>query len=160
MNDKEFEFTKIVKEYKKTIYTVCYFYSKNSEEVEDLYQEVLISLWNGFSHFRGDCSMRTWVWRVSLNTCTSFERKNKRRVATVPLTMDIDLYNETDVESRQVQMLYDRINRLDVFDRAIILLWLENMSYQDIADVVGVSVANITTRLFRIKEQLKSLSNK
>ena len=89
MNDKEFEFTKIVKEYKKTIYTVCYFYSKNSEEVEDLYQEVLISLWNGFSHFRGDCSMRTWVWRVSLNTCTSFERKKKRRVATVPLTMDI-----------------------------------------------------------------------
>lgn len=160
MNDKEFEFTKIVKEYKKTIYTVCYFYSKNSEEVEDLYQEVLISLWNGFSHFRGDCNMRTWVWRVSLNTCTSFERKKKRRVATVPLTMDIDLYNETDVESRQVQMLYERINRLDVFDRAIILLWLENMSYQDIADVVGVSVANITTRLFRIKEQLKSMSNK
>ena len=160
MNDKEFEFTKIVKEYKKTIYTVCYFYSKNSEEVEDLYQEVLISLWNGFIHFRGDCSMRTWVWRVSLNTCTSFERKKKRRVATVPLTMDIDLYNETDVESRQVQMLYDRINRLDVFDRAIILLWLENMSYQDIADVVGVSVANITTRLFRIKEQLKSMSIK
>ena len=160
MNDKEFEFTKIVKEYKKTIYKVCYFYSKNSEEVEDLYQEVLICLWNGFSQFRGDCSMRTWVWRVSLNTCTSFERKKKRRVATVPLTMDIDLYNETDVESRQVQMLYDRINRLDVFDRAIILLWLENMSYQDIADVVGVSVANITTRLFRIKEQLKSMSNK
>ena len=104
--------------------------------------------------------MRTWVWRVSLNTCTSFARKKKRRVATVPLTMDIDLYNETDVESRQVQMLYDRIYSLDVFDRAIILLWLENMSYQDIADVVGVSGANITTRLFRIKEQLKSMSNK
>ena len=57
-------------------------------------------------------------------------------------------------------MLYDRINRLDVFDRAIILLWLENMSYQDIADVVGISVPNVTSRLFRIKEQLKSMSNK
>ena len=57
-------------------------------------------------------------------------------------------------------MLYDRINRLDVFDRAIILLWLENMSYQDIANVVGISLSNVTTRLFRIKEQLKSMSNK
>jgi RNA polymerase sigma-70 factor (ECF subfamily) len=57
-------------------------------------------------------------------------------------------------------MLYDRINRLDVFDRAIILLWLENMNYQDIADVVGISLSNVTTRLFRIKEQLKSMSNK
>ena len=82
------------------------------------------------------------------------------RIRTVPLSIDIDLYNDEDAGSRQIQMLYDRINRLDVFDRAIILLWLENMTYQDIADVVGISVSNITTRLFRIKEQLKSMSNK
>ena len=159
MNDKEFEFTKIVKEYRKTIYKVCYFYSKNTDEVDDLFQEVLINLWNGFEQFRGESSMKTWVWRVCLNTCNTIERKKKRRVATIPLTMDIDLYNDTDIESRQIQMLYDRINRLDVFDRAIILLWLENMSYQDIASLIGVSVPNITTRLFRIKEQLKSMSN-
>ena len=73
--------------------------------------------------------------------------------------MDVDLYNDTDVKSKQIQMLYNRINRLDVFDRAIILLWLENMSYQDIANVMGLTVANVTTRLFRIKEQLKSISN-
>lgn len=74
--------------------------------------------------------------------------------------MDIDLYNDDDLHSRQIQMLYDRINRLDVFDKAIILLWLENMTYQDIASVVGISTAAVTTRLFRIKEQLKSMSNK
>ena len=91
--------------------------------------------------------------------CNIEERKKKRRVQTVPLTMDVNLYNDTDVKSKQIQMLYNRINRLDVFDRAIILLWLENMSYQDIANVMGLTVANITTRLFRIKEQLKSMSN-
>ena len=69
------------------------------------------------------------------------------------------MYHDGDEHSRQVQMLYDRINRLDVFDRAIILLWLENMSYQDIANVVGITLSNVTTRLFRIKEQLKSMSN-
>ena len=150
----------MVKEYRKTIYTVCYFFSKDTEEVNDLYQEILINLWRGFPNYRGESSLKTWIWRVSLNTCSNQERKKKSRIQTVPLSIDIDLYNDEDAGSRQIQMLYDRINRLDVFDRAIILLWLENMTYQDIADVVGISVSNVTTRLFRIKEQLKSMSNK
>ena len=160
MKDIELQFTKMVKEYRKTIYTVCYFYSKDSEEVNDLYQEILINLWKGFEKVRGESSLKTWIWRVSLNTCNNQERKKKSSVQTIPLSIDIDLYNDDDVQSKQIQMLYDRINRLDVFDRAIILLWLENMNYQDIADVVGISLSNVTTRLFRIKEQLKSMSNK
>lgn len=150
----------MVKEYRKTIYTVCYFFSKDTEEVNDLYQEILINLWKGFPNYRGESSLKTWIWRVSLNTCSNQERKMKSRIRTVPLSIDIDLYNDEDAGSRQIQMLYDRINRLDVFDRAIILLWLENMTYQDIADVVGISVSNVTTRLFQIKEQLKTMSNK
>ena len=160
MKDIELQFTKMVKEYRKTIYTVCYFFSKDTEEVNDLYQEILINLWKGFEKFRGESSLKTWIWRVSLNTCNNQERKKKSSVQTIPLSIDIDLYNDDDEHSKQIQMLYDRINRLDVFDRAIILLWLENMSYQDIADVVGISLSNVTTRLFRIKEQLKSMSNK
>ena len=160
MENKELQFTKMVKEYRKTIYTVCYFFSKDTEEVNDLYQERLINLWRGFPAYRGESSLKTWIWRVSLNTCSNQERKKKSRIQTVPLSVDIDLYNDEDTNSRQIRMLYDRINRLDVFDRAIILLWLENMSYQDIADVVGISVPNVTSRLFRIKEQLKSMSNK
>ena len=160
MKDIELQFTKMIKEYRKTIYTVCYFFSKDTEEVNDLYQEILINLWKGFEKFRGESSLKTWIWRVSLNTCNNLERKKKSNVQTIPLSIDIDLYNDDDVQSKQIQMLYDRINRLDVFDRAIILLWLENMNYQDIADVVGISLSNVTTRLFRIKEQLKSMSNK
>ena len=160
MKDIELQFTKMVKEHRKTIYTVCYFFSKDTEEVNDLYQEILINLWKGFEQFRGESSLKTWIWRVSLNTCNNQERKKKSSVQTIPLSIDIDLYNDDDTQSKQIQLLYNRINRLDVFDRAIILLWLENMSYQDIADVVGISLSNVTTRLFRIKEQLKSMSNK
>ncbi|MBP3331070.1 MAG: sigma-70 family RNA polymerase sigma factor [Tidjanibacter sp.] len=160
MDNIELQFTRMVKEYRKTIYTVCYFYSKDTEEVNDMFQEVLINLWKGFEKFRGDSSLKTWIWRVSLNTCNNHERKKKRSVHTIPLSIDIDLYNDDDDHSKQIQMLYDRINRLDVFDRAIILLWLENMSYQDIANVVGITLSNVSTRLFRIKEQLKSMSNK
>ena len=159
MKDIELQFTKMIKEYRKTIYTVCYFFSKDKDEVDDLFQEILINLWKGFKNFRGDCDIKTWIWRVSLNTCNNQERKKKSSVQTVPLLVDIDLYHDEDENSKQIQMLYDRINRLDVFDRAIILLWLENMSYQDIANVVGITLSNVTTRLFRIKEQLKSMSN-
>jgi RNA polymerase sigma-70 factor (ECF subfamily) len=159
MNNIELEFTRMIKEHKKTIYTVCYFYSKNSDEVNDLFQEILINLWKGFPKFRGESTYSTWIWRVSLNTCNNQERRKKRDIETVPLSIGIDLYNDDDDKSKQIQMLYDRISRLEPFDRAIILLWLENMTYEDIAGIMGISLANVTSRLFRIKEQLKSMSN-
>ena len=76
-----------------------------------------------------------------------------------PLSMGIDLFNDKDDDTRQVKMLYDRIHRLKPFDRAIVLLWLENMSYEEIAAIVGITVKNVSVRLYRIKEELKQMSN-
>ena len=160
MENIEKEFNELVKEHKKTIFTVCYFYSKDADEVNDFFQEILINLWRGYENFRGDSNIKTWIYRVSLNTCTDQMRKKKRKVETIPLSMDIDLYNDDNVKSHQIQQLHERISKLNVFDKAIILLWLENMSYSEIADIMGITIANVTTRLFRIKEQLKSMSNK
>ena len=155
---KEKEFEKIVKEHKNTIYTVCFMFSKDADEVNDLFQETLINLWQGFNSFKGESSIRTWIWRISLNTCISSERK-KSKLHTVPLSMDINLYEDTDEDSRQIQMLYNRINRLKPFDRAIVLLWLDNLSYDEIAAIVGISVKNVSVRLVRIKDELKKMSN-
>lgn len=80
-------------------------------------------------------------------------------VETLPLTMDINLFSDSDDESKQVQMLRDRINKLGPFDRAIVLLWLENLSYDEIGAIVGISAKNVSVRLVRIKEQLKKMSN-
>lgn len=134
-------------------------FSNNPEEVADLFQEILINLWKGFQQFRGDSNVRTWVYRVSLNTCISSERKKSRKVDTLPLTMDIDLFSDSDEDTKQVQMLRDRINKLGPFDRAIVLLWLENLSYDEIGAIVGISAKNVSVRLVRIKEQLKKMSN-
>lgn len=158
MDKAESEFAQIVKENKSTIYTVCYMFSKDSDEVADLFQEVLINLWRGFEKFRGESSISTWVWRVSFNTCITDERKKRRR-ATVPLTMDIDLFDDTDEDTRQIQRLYDRIHRLKPFDRAIVLLWLDNLSYEEIGAIVGISTKNVSVRLYRIREELKRMSN-
>ena len=159
MKEKENEFTDIVKRYKNTIYTVCYLFSKDNDEVSDLFQETLVNLWQGFGSFQGKCDLKTWIWRVSLNTCLTFERKKKRRVETVPLSMDINLFTDTDDDTRQIQQLYRRINKLGVVDRAIILLWLENMSYEEIGQIIGISTKNVSVKLVRIKEQLKKMSN-
>ena len=159
MKDLELEFTKMVREYRKTIYSVCYFFSDNPTEVDDLFQEVLVNLWKGFPDFRNESSLKTWIWRVSLNTCCTIQKRDRRNVPTVPLLIDKDLFNESDQAGQQVKMLYDRINKLEVFDRAIILLWLESMSYDEIGAIVGLSTSAVTSRLFRIKEQLKSMNN-
>ena len=148
----------VVKQHKSTIYTVCLMFSKDSDEVNDLFQEVLINLWKGFGGFEGRSDIGTWIWRVSFNTCISAERK-KKKSATVPLSMEINLFEDTDEDTRQVQMLYKRIHRLKPFDRAIVLLWLEGMPYEEIAAIVGITVKNVSVRLYRIKEELKQMSN-
>ncbi len=131
-------------------------FSNDEDEVADLFEEVLINLWKGFSSFEGRSDLRTWVYRLSLNTCISADRK-KRKKKTIPLSMDINLFEDDDSDTRQVQMLRRRIMRLAPFDRAIVLLWLENMSYEEIGQVVGITAKNVSVRLYRIKEQLKKL---
>jgi RNA polymerase sigma-70 factor (ECF subfamily) len=157
MDTLEAKFAEMVREHKGIIFTACYMFSKDQDEVNDLFQEVLINLWKGMDSFRGESDIKTWIYRVSLNTCISSERKKKRN--TLPLDMDVNLYEDRDEDTLQIKMLYRRINKLGFFDRAIVLLWLENMSYEEIAAIAGISVKNVSVRLVRIKEQLKNMSN-
>ena len=122
-----------------------------------MFQETLINLWNGLDKFEGRSDMGTWVWRIALNTCITSDRKKKKRLDTVPLTIDRDFLDDDNVENRQTKLLHQRISRLQPFDRAIVLLWLENMSYEEIAQIVGISVKNVSVKLYRIKEQLKQM---
>lgn len=156
---REEKFAGMVREQRQTIYTVCYMFSDDKDQVNDLFQEVLINLWKGYDSFRNESKVSTWVWRVALNTCISTDRKMKRVAQTVPLDMDIDLYSDSDDKTLQVQQLHKRINRLGLVDRAIILLWLEDLSYEEIGAIVGISVKNVSVKLVRIREQLRNMSN-
>ena len=134
-------------------------FSKDEDEVADLFQDILVNLWKGFSKFRGESNIKTWIYRVSLNTCISSDRKKKRKGETVPLDMNINLFDDSQEDMKQVRMLQNRISRLGPFDRAIVLLWLENLSYDEIGAVVGITAKNVSVRLFRIKEQLRNMSD-
>lgn len=157
MNEQEF--ANIVREHKSTIYTVCYMFSKNQDEVDDLFQEVLLNLWRGIEHFKGESKLATWIYRISLNTCISADRKKKKH-ATETLSQQADIYAATDeAETRQIQMLHKRVHRLRPFDRAIVLLWLEGLPYNEIGAITGISAKNVSVRLVRIREELKQMTD-
>ena len=132
-------------------------FSKDTDEVNDLFQEVLVNLWKGMSSFKGQSDIRTWIYRIALNTCISTDRKKK--ITTIPLSMDANLFQDQDEDTKQVKLLHNRISKLQPFDKAIVLLWLENISYDEIGEIVGISTKNVASRLFRIKEKLRSMSN-
>lgn len=153
-NEKERQFEELVRQYKRTIYSVCYMFSRDNEEVNDLFQEILVRLWLGFDQFENRSSVNTWVFRIALNTAINGSKKARRRPQTVPLSSEMDLYNEDDASLEQVRQLHAIIQRLDVMDRGLVMLWLEGIGYDEIAAIMGISVANVGVRLHRIKETL------
>ena len=148
------DFERLVMEYKSTVYSVCYMFVDSRAEADDLFQEALVNLWQGYEKFRGESSLRSWVYRVCLNTCISYKRK--KRMKTIPLDIAPDVIDGDSSESRQTAQLHQRISRLEPIDRAIVLLWLESLPYDEIADIVGISTRAVSVRLVRIKEKLKS----
>lgn len=158
MDDNQKLFSVMVQQNKTTIFTVCYMFSKDQEEVNDLFQEVLIRLWQGFDNYKGNSKERTWIYRVALNTCISFDRK-KRRHNKKQVYMGDDLFGCNEHDSQQTEVLHKRITRLRPLDRAIVLLWLEDISYEEIGSIIGITAKNVSVRLYRIREQLKNMSN-
>lgn len=156
---QEKEFIELVEEYKQVIYKVCYIYATDPDNLNDLYQEVVINLWKAFPRFRGECKASTWVYRIGLNTCISFFRKSKSRPEVVPISVDLEAVAEEEDKTAQLHELYRMINCLGRLERALILLWLEERSYQEMADITGISRNNVAVKLNRIKGKLRVMSN-
>ena len=104
INMTEQEFSQFVYEHKSSIYTVCYMFSKDEDEVNDLFQEILINLWRGVDSFKGKAKMSSWIYRICLNTCISADRK-KKRMPTERLDMNINLYEDEDADMQQIKLL-------------------------------------------------------
>ena len=107
MENKEQAFTQLVREHKSTIYSVCYMFSKDSDEIDDLFQEILIRLWKGYNSFRAESDVRTWIYRVSLNCCLNADKKKKSLSRErIPLSVDIDPFEDTNDRVLQTKRLY------------------------------------------------------
>jgi len=152
----EKEFVDMVKQSENVIYKVASFYATRENPISDLYQEVVINLWKNFSSFRGESKYSTWVYRVAINTCISFYRRNKSKPVYVDLSFDVPEQVENNDNIRQ---LYALIDKLEKIERALILLYLDDKPYNEMAEITGLTVSNVATKLSRIKEKLKKMSN-
>ena len=155
-NIEEKAFIKMIDEHKRLIYKLCYMYANSLYLVNDLFQEVTINLWKSFGMFRGECSIQTWVYRITLNTCITYYRKNSRELQTESLTFDIDLFEEN--EDDRLSILHGMISKLNPIDKALILLYLEDRPYEEIAELLGMTKSNVGVRLTRIKDKLREMA--
>ncbi|MDR1346564.1 MAG: sigma-70 family RNA polymerase sigma factor [Bacteroidales bacterium] len=153
------DFIEMLSQNEAVVYKICSFYATQTISRDDLYQETVLALWKGYPKFRSESSITTWIWRIALNCCISVIRTEKKHQQNISLTeVSIPLL-ESESMQQEIKELYRCIAQLKTFDRTLILLWLEEKPYQEIAEITGLSVANVGTRLKRIKTTLKILSN-
>lgn len=158
MDHVEQEFVTLIQEYERVIYKGCYLYTTPHATLNDLYQEVVINLWKAYPKFRNECKISTWIYRIALNTCISFIRKEKNIPEIVTLSQIADRIEETDETQVMLKRLYSMINRLGQLEKSIVLLYLEDKSYEEIAEITGLTLTNVATKLSRIKDKLRKMN--
>ncbi len=154
----ENEFLEMIRLHDRIIYKVSSFYIDDRTGLADMYQEIVLNLWKAYPTFRGESAHSTWIYRVALNTCVSYYRKEKRRPSIVDIT-HLEVREDTG-ESESLKELYAQINRLGRMERALVLLYLEDRPHKEIAEIMGITPGNVATRLNRIREKLKQMFNK
>lgn len=154
---KETKFLALVRKHQSILHKICFIYTRTSSEKEDLMQEIILQLWKSFPGFSEKSSFSTWMYRVALNTAIS---QTKKRTSTI----EMDATNEPAVEaesmmelSEEIRILYRAISHLKRSEKAIILLWLEEKSYEDIATTTGITVKNVSVQLVRIRKKLSGI---
>ena len=138
------------------IIKICRAYTDSQEDFEDFYQEACLQIWKSRAAFQNKSKWSTWVYRITLNICLTLAKKNKKRGTSVEV-LNEEAEDNTAFKDENLNLLYEAIKKLSEVDRAIILLYLEENPYKEIATIIGTSANNIAVRINRIKKQLKIL---
>ena len=157
MQDKT-DFIKTIRDNEALIFKVAKLYTHNKEDEQDLYQDIVYQLWKSFESFRNESKITTWMYRIALNTSIAWLNKEKRtrgrsaiNEAFLNVTTEIDAAREERIET-----LYATIRKLNPAEKAIVLLYLDGRSYEEISAITGFSVSNVGTRLGRIRQKLSA----
>jgi RNA polymerase sigma-70 factor (ECF subfamily) len=152
----EIEFVQLLFKNQGIIGKVCSIYCNQQEDYEDLFQEITYHAWKGYPNFKGEAKFSTWLYRVALNTAISSFRKRKPAVDLVSVLPNQIAEQATEINDRKQQLLW-AIKQLNEAESAIIALYLEDMSYQEIAEVIGISENNVGVKINRIKTKLQKI---
>lgn len=159
----EQEFAALINKHRGIIYKVCNLYISDTEDKKDLFQEIVLQLWRSFPGFRNESQRSTWMYRVALNTAISNFRKESRKPERTSLTDDefeIPDISDLSEQSERIQMLKHAIDQLTQVEKAIIMLYLEDKNYDEIAEIMGITRSNTGVKLNRIKSKLELIIKK
>lgn len=156
------EFIVLINQHKAMLYKVCNLYGDTEHDRQDLFQEIVIQLWGAYPRFRGDAKFSTWLYRIALNTAISSLRKKKNIIKTMEpgeLPTEIrDIEYSKDREEK-LQQLYAAINQLTEIEKAIVMLYLDDRSYNEMEEILGINQNNLRVKMNRIKDKLRKLTN-
>ncbi len=156
--DKKETFITAIKNNEGLIYKIASVYTNDKEDREDLIQEIIYQLWKSFDSFKQQSSLSTWMYRVAMNVSIHHLKIAKRKILIVPINgevLNVDDADDNGLEDKW-KYLRQQLDKLNLLDKGIIMLYLENKSYEEIAGITGISLTNVGTRLSRIKEKLKT----
>ncbi len=158
-NDKE-NFISLINEHNSLIYKVCNTYCQDATERQDMFQEIIIQLWKSYPQFRGEAKFTTWMYRIALNTAISALRK--KRLYVTPLETATEALSEIPVEATETKeqqvALHKAINQLSAVEKAIVMMYLDDKSYEEMEEVFGISQNTLRVKMNRIKEKLRKLT--
>ncbi|AZI23336.1 sigma-70 family RNA polymerase sigma factor [Chryseobacterium taklimakanense] len=162
MTDREREFSQLVKDNQGLIIKVSRLYTNSPEDEQDLFQEIVLQLWRSYDTFRGQSKISTWMYRVALNTAITLFRKKTKSPQTDEL-MDYhhrDYVEDDDEKQQQISLLYKVVKMLPKMERAIVMMYLDDLPYREIAETLGISEVNARVKMNRLKKTLKELMEK
>jgi len=144
------------------IYKVCRMYANSHDDIQDLYQDIIIQLWKSYPKFRGEAKFSTWLYRIAINTALTNFRKQKRKIQTSDVELQsIQLPYEEDVglKEEQHQQMYAAIQQLNDVEKSIVMLYLEEKSYDEMEEILGITNATLRVKMNRIKDKLRTFTN-
>ena len=155
-NSSQQEFLQLIEQHRGILVKICSLYARLPEEREDLFQEIIIQLWKAWPSFKGLSKFSTWMYRIALNTSISGLRKKKAELVYMDHLQMPDTLHEDDAARReQLSSLYKAIRELPEIDRAVVMLYLEDHSYEDMEEILGISQGTLRVKMTRVKEKLK-----
>jgi RNA polymerase sigma-70 factor (ECF subfamily) len=160
--EAEKQFEKHIKEHEFLIYKICRIYTSTEADRQDLFQEIVIQLWNAFPKFKGHSKLSTWLYRVAINTAITGLRKKKDFIksyehASLPTNISDD--NNQHIEER-LQEMYKAIEQLNKIEKAIVMLYLEDKTYEEMEEILGIGQGNLRVKMNRVKDKLRNMTNK
>lgn len=158
IGSKDKEFTRLIMENKGIIYKICNSYCADIKDRDDLAQEIIYNLWKSFGSFNANLKFSTWMYRIALNVAISFYRQEKKFKNHNEISEGLIVFEDTSENETEsnLTLLQEFINELKEIDKAIILLYLDDKSHREIAEITGFSETNVATKINRVKEKLRT----